>query len=104
MKIFQALLCALATANPTQLYRKSLQKSRYEKVSEEEIMIRNARDWGQWTGWGGWEEWGAWEGGTRTRNRNRYRDRQPDRQPCEKRCNFDSDDLSVRCEWWCPRK
>ena len=70
----------MATANPTQLF---------EKVSDEQALIRNARDWGQWTGWGGWEEWGAWEGGTRTRNRNRHRNRQPDRQPERQPCEKD---------------
>merc|ERR1711990_958975 len=92
MKIIAALLGALATATPTQLYERvsevealsrndQLDGQMFYQVSQEEALSRNARQYGR----GGYGRGGSGSGG------------------CEKRYFYSYFEKRTVCDWHCPR-
>merc|ERR1712235_170526 len=94
MKIFQAFLCALATANPTQVY---------EVVSEEEALIRNARQYPQDLGQLPANQHQVYEPVSNEEALIRNRRQYGGRSPCETRCYWSHFEKRQICDWWCPR-
>ena len=90
MTYLLALFCALATANPTQVY---------ELVSEEEALVRNARQYPYYPA-----------------PRQPVIDLNPYPQPqppivmpgpgikCEQKCVWSYIQQAQTCEWYCPRR
>merc|ERR1712137_256095 len=95
MKIINALLCALATANPVQLY---------ERVSEGEALSRNARHYPYYSEYSDYSDYSDYY--------SDYPQGYPPmvlapmapvpRAGCEQRCQGSVFAGQV-CDWWCPR-
>ena len=84
----------MATANPTQVY---------ELVSEEEALIRNARQYNQPLGQLPAKQNQVYEPVSDDKALIRNRRQYGGRSACETRCYWSHFEHRQICDWWCPR-